>query len=191
MTGQSDGTGKGLVEFLDYVADKGLMNKSTAQARRSAVTKVLGIDEDWESVDLRSLDLDDQTLRFETISKAELTPASLETYSSRFRSAVAEYLKYLDDPASYRPRRSQRRSSQAKRDEGSTSPRNGGRAGPDPEPQPRDDLVTYPFPLRPRTMAYLQLPPDLRPGEAERLANFVSSLAFQEQLALPAGSPDD
>ncbi len=194
MAQNSDGTGRGLVEFLRYLADKGLANKSTMQARRSAVTKVLGIDDDWETKDLRALDLDEQTERFERLNAGgSYTPNSLATYSSRFKSAVSDYLIYLEDPARFKSTASTARakrgsnggigmgartgaSSQAKRPSSSES-------GSEPPPPGRDNLMTYPYPLRDTIDVYLQLPRDLRPGEADRLSKFIASLAIEVDLA--------
>lgn len=189
MTNKTDGTGQGLVEFLDYLAEKGLANKSTMQTRRSAVTKVLGIDEGWKTIDLRTLDVDEQAERFERLNAGgDYTPNSLATYSSRFKSAVSDYLTYLQDPARFKPTVSTPRAKRGTRqqngadassvssDHGNPSSSSNAGSGHPPPPR-RDNLMTYPYPLRDSTDVYLQLPRDLRPGEAERLAKFIASLA--------------
>lgn len=182
MSESKDGTARGLVEFLDYAADKGLLNKNTAAAQKSAVTKVLEIDGDhWEELDLRSLDLDQQVSRFQTLRKDKLSPPSLRTYESRFRTALNEYLRYLDDPGAYRPT-----SGSAKGGESTKGSKKRKRAektaetpsGSTTAPPARDNLITYPFPLRAGTMVYLQLPKDMSSREAERLARYVQSLAL-------------
>ncbi|CAN5314331.1 hypothetical protein BH20ACT8_BH20ACT8_08840 [soil metagenome] len=189
MPEHKDGTAGGAVGFFDYLANKSLMNKSTAAARKSAVVKVMEIDDGWEDVDLRSLDLDEQVVRFHNFAKAKYAPNSLSTYESRFRSAVEEYVRYLDDPAAYKPtvRRAVKRE---KGDNNRASASASGSStavgeasaevtsGPAPAPPPREKLVTYPFPLREGVMAYVQLPTDLRKGEAERMARFLESIAF-------------
>jgi hypothetical protein len=50
-------------------------------------------------------------------------------------------------------------------------------------------MVTYPYPVRPGLLAQLKLPANLTAKEATRLAKFVESLAFDEQLAITGGSP--
>lgn len=51
----------------------------------------------------------------------------------------------------------------------------------------RAPLIEYPFPLRPGVQARIALPEDLTEKDAKRLARFVESLAFSEQLAITAG----
>lgn len=187
-----DGTAQGLVEFFDYLADRGLMNKSTATARKTATTKVLSIDEGWEDTDLRALDLDEQFERFTRLQKQGYKPNSLAVYGSRFRSAVHEYLQYLDDPSSFKAGVSRPAPKKAVVDDGSGTsppvrPKAHGTALPtDPAAPPAQQhkLVTYPFPLRGTgVMAYLQLPHDLRAEEASRLGRFVESLVVPDETA--------
>jgi len=51
-----DTTGKALVEHWNWAAEKGGMNKHTAAGLRAACTQVLGALDNWESVDITSLD---------------------------------------------------------------------------------------------------------------------------------------
>lgn len=114
----ADGTAGAMLEFFDYVAERGLMNKSTAAARKSASTKILSIDEGWEAIDLGSLDLDEHVARFHTLRKSEYAPNSLTTYESRFRSGVDEYLRWLSDPSSFKAPSRQNRTNGRSRREG-------------------------------------------------------------------------
>jgi hypothetical protein len=41
-------------------------------------------------------------------------------------------------------------------------------------------MLTVPFPLRPDFLASVQIPRDLRKGEADRLAAFIKTLAMDE-----------
>lgn len=195
-----DGTGEGLVEFFEYLGERGLMNKATAGARKTAATKVLGIDEGWEDTDLRALDLDEQVERFMRLEKQNYKPNSLAVYASRFKSAVEEYLNYLANPSSFKAPSSStgngdkanaRGASKASTTTSQTPLQasedvrgTGGTESPAPPAtqSPQHKLITYPFPLRGSgTMAYLQLPPDLRADEASRLAKFLESLAIPDQ----------
>lgn len=189
-----DGTAQGLVDFFDYLAERGLMNKATATARKTAATKVLGIDEGWEDTDLRALDLDEQFERFTRLEKQNYKPNSLAVYGSRFRSAVEEYLSYLEDPSSFKApsakpaSNGKKTSAKAAKPAGSPEtsesvpadePAHQIAAGTPPPHQQK--LLTYPFPLRGTgTMAYLQLPPDLSADEAARLGRFLESLALPD-----------
>src|SRR5215211_5317447 len=100
----STGTGQGLVDFLTYVTEKGLLNKNTAGAMRAAARELLSVEnEDLASIDVRVLEVDQLTQRFANLRAQKFTPQSLETYQSRFRKAVEMYLRFLDNPAGWRP----------------------------------------------------------------------------------------
>jgi len=192
------GTGAGLVEFLDYVAGKGMMNASTAKAYRAAAREILSaVEEDWSSLDLRTIDVDDFIQRFQTKAGMRYTPRSLSTYRSRFRNAVQMYLAYIEDPGGWRPPRPQ----PSRAASSSSSPRRTQRSDT-PLSLPssatinktsialpsRPEMVSYPFPLRRGSgvvLATLILPTDLTAKEAERISALVQTLAIPEQPALP------
>ncbi len=194
--GTQDGTGRGLIRFLEYAANRGYMNKNTSAAHRSAVTKVLEIDgERWEAIDLRELDVDQQIARFTNLRKMDYSSQSIKTYESRFRNALTEYFRFLDDPGSYRSGGGRETSAKASK---KPSPKRPAETAPDREQRPdtpvappsRDLLVTYPFPVRETLMAYLQLPKDLSEREAQRVAKFVQSLAMETSASDTVASGD-
>ena len=179
------GTGLAFVQHWDWVADKGLMPQNTALSIRTSVSKVLRIDEDWESVDVRQLDVDALIARFRNLS--HLAPRSMATYESRFRSGLTSYLAYLDNPASYQPKG--RKQSPREEKPGATTRKPAGasrRVQPDqPPPAPHlpsssTRLVVYPFPVRPDVFAELKLPADLTLDEATRLGAFLKAVALTE-----------
>jgi site-specific recombinase XerD len=53
-----------LAEFLDYLAEKGLMAKATAQARKAAASMILGVLEPAEANDVTTIDVEDIVARF-------------------------------------------------------------------------------------------------------------------------------
>jgi hypothetical protein len=121
-------TGAELIRFLDYVGDKGLMHPVTAKAYKFTSREILGTveGETWESVDLRTLDVDDVLARFATKAGMRYTPKSLQSYKSRFRKALALYIEYLEDPGGWRPARPQARpSTTSGRGRRATSPASG------------------------------------------------------------------
>jgi hypothetical protein len=205
------GRGAGLIEFLEYVDEKGLMNASTAKAYRAAVREVLGAVEgdDWPSFDLRTADVDDLFQRFQVKAGFRYTPRSLSTYKSRFRTAVSMYLAYIEDPGGWRPPRPQParvsppRIYMAEVAPSVLSPRRPRRrdtraAVPSdatinvdsfaPAPGGSDDMVSFPFPIRREggvVMATLVLPKDLTSREADRIAAHLKTIAIPEQPALP------
>jgi hypothetical protein len=59
-------------------------------------------------MDVRDLDLDDVTRRFEVLRATKYAPASLGAYKSRFRSGMTMYREFLRDPGGWRPSRTSR-----------------------------------------------------------------------------------
>lgn len=185
------GTGLAFVQHWDWVADKGLMPRATARAHRAAASQILKVEEGWEDLDVRGLDADALIARFRNLS--DLSPTSLATYESRFRSGLASYLAYLDNPASYQPRARR----QTQREE-RPRPKTKGESARGEPPRPPDSssgspattggarLVVYPFPVRPDIFAELKLPADLTVDEARRLGKFLEAVA----LTADGGSGD-
>jgi hypothetical protein len=181
-----DGRAKGLVEFLEYVRAKGILAGQTAEAYKSACTRVLAIDgADWATTDVRILDVERQVERYIRLRGASASPTSLATYRQRVKAAINLYRTFLDNPTAFRgptPRRPGGTArSRPKERETKVAP-----AAPTSEPAPRQvgepdaasSLVTYPFPMRSGAMIYLQLPRNLPRSEVKRLCAFLESLAI-------------
>lgn len=161
------------------------MAPASARAIRAAVSQILKIDDNWESVDVRDLDVDALFARFRNLSK--IAPGSLAAYESRFRSGLQSYLAYLDNPTSYQPKtrkaapRDDRATPKSRTkptaDSSVTSP--GSTALP-PITGSTTKLVVYPFPVRPDVFAELKLPADLTVDEALRLSAFLKAVALSE-----------
>lgn len=184
------GTGQGLVDFLRYVTEKGLLNKNTAGALRAAARELLSVeDDDLTSIDVRQLDVDQLAQRFANLRAQKFTPQSLETYQSRFRKAVEMYLRFLDNPAGWRPDLRTRATPSGDRSNRGRSTTGAAPAATLPPPA-SSGMIQYPFPIREGVLASLTLPTNLRKAEAKRLASFLESIAVDEPRALPAGTPE-
>lgn len=173
---------KAFLEHWNWAADKGVMNRNTAAGIRSACNQVLSVQDDWENLDVKTLDIEATLTRFQNLKKKDFKPAVLETYKRRFRLAVAQYLHYLRDPGGWKPRQNDRAASER----------------PDPVERPkRDDggrrdnapsgFVDYPFPLRDGQDARLSLPRDLKMSEVRRIHAFMSTLAVDLDSAQTVG----
>jgi hypothetical protein len=195
---QMSGTADGLMAFLDWASRTGELSPNTAASYRTAVTQVFEIDgEAWGSTLIGELDVDRQLDRFARLRASRYNAASLRTYGNRFKAAIANYTKYLEDPAAFRAR-----GSRGPRTKGPDKPvknaKQTGRTtgspetGPAPErvAGPSSGLVQYPFPLRSGVLIYLSLPRDLRRSEAQRIAAFVASLAIDPGPELGAGKSE-
>lgn len=168
-------TGKAFVDHWNWAAEKGVMNKNTAAGVRAACTQVLGVLEDWESADIKGLDVEATLVRFQNLKKKDFKPAVLETYKRRFRQAVASYLVYLDDPGGWKPRTLDRATA-GEKSNGGERPVETARLTKHEMPQA--GLVDYPFPLREGQITRLILPRDLKTSEVKRLSAFMSTLAI-------------
>lgn len=182
-------TGKDLVDFLDYAADKALMEPNTAASMKTAVQKVLGMDGDLAQIDVATLDIDEQLRRFDIRFKSKFTPGSLNTYGSRVRSAVASFLAWSEDPAGWKPyRRGPRAGTNGKKPQ----PQEGKKASevvdlpPVPGAEPKGRLIDYPFPLRDGLRIRLFLPEDIKRAEVRRICGFMNSLAVDADEASQA-----
>jgi len=185
------GSAGGLISFLSWLKEKGLMPGRTADAWRSAAQAVLSVDgPGWEDLDLKDLDLQAQFQRFSNMRGTKYTPASLRTYGQRFRDAVEMYFQYLANPTGFRPRVS----AVAVRAPGTGQRRSQSRSadGPTADPtasttpsQPSGSgagapkLLTYPFPLAGGQLAYLQLPVHVSLADVERLCAFIRSIVIE------------
>jgi hypothetical protein len=178
-----ESTGRALVDHWSWAAEKGLMNKNTAGTLRAACSQILSsVDDNWETLDIRELNPDDAFRRFQNKRGKDFRPASLHDYARRFKQAHTSYLRYLENPASWRFESTER----APRNEGARHPRPQAKTGvANFEINP--NLVRYPFPVREGQTALLCLPPDLKTAEAKRLITFIMSLAIDgaEAPSLP------
>jgi hypothetical protein len=173
-----DRSRKKLLEFLDYLAEKGLMAKATIAARKAAASKVLGILSDEEAEDITKLNLDDVMARFHNLEGRGYTPASLTTYLSRLKSAVDDFESYLENPLGFRPnvQARERRKPEGKKETGGL--------GEEPSAPEKPSIKTplsssiLPIPIRPDTTIFVQgLPYDLTEAEATKIANVIKAMA--------------
>jgi hypothetical protein len=189
----SDGTGGGLFEFFDWAESKHELPKSQVANWRGAAKNVLGIEDDYEALDLRALDLDDYLRRFEIASRTKYKSDSLNAYKGRFRKAVATYRLWLEQSPDWKgavapARATANGSSHSSGGAKATVVGRSRAAAAASAPPPTPGTIDHTFPLRPGVYARLSLPEDMTSWDAKRLSAFISSLAFDEQLAITSGS---
>jgi hypothetical protein len=181
-------SGKAFVSHWEWAAEKGLMNPNTAHTYRAACLQILSsvFPEDWEDIDVNTLDAEDLFLRFQNLRGKELRPRSLQDYRRRLDQALVSFRNYATDPSGWKAPRRDRSGRQEL-----VSPRRSERAPSQSTNRAADEsLIEYPFPVREGLTARLHLPRDLRVNEAKRLTAFVMSLAVDslDPIALPAPS---
>jgi hypothetical protein len=173
------------IEFLEYLAQKGLMAPATARARKAAVNTVLGILDAQEAQDVTSINLDDVMSRFGNLQGKDYTPQSLRTYKSRVRSALDDFSSYVENPLAFKPSLQTR---ERKPNPIKTSSSVAGNASDDSVPdvlRPSIPVVAgpmassiLPIPIRADLTIYIQgLPYDLTPSEAKKIASVIQAMA--------------
>lgn len=182
----NDGTAAGMIAWLGWTIDRGELPSATASALRTGCQKVLVAEEDLAGVDMRSADLDAIVNRFRNKSRGgDMKDSTVAAYEQRFRQSADMYRKWLEGDEGWRPATRNRSTSAgpAKKvpvkkavapnipvqqtvveERGDTTPK----------------LIEYPFPIRPGLRGKISLPEDLTAREAKRIANFVASLAFDD-----------
>jgi hypothetical protein len=163
--------------FMDSASKKGLYNKNTAQSRKAAANKVLGVLDESELVDLRSIDTDSVFDRFQNKEGSSYTPDSLQVYKSRLKSALADFLTWVENPAAFRPSGSQK------------SKGNGSRTAPErakPAASPATFSVQPPAVPHHDSPQNLIIPVPLREGLTVRISNIPADLTEAEATRLAA-----
>jgi hypothetical protein len=171
-----------LLEFLDYLAAKGLVAGATVATRRAAASKVLGILSEDEAADVTVLDLDEVMSRFQNLEGKNYTPGSLNTYLSRLRSAVDDFKSYLENPLGFKPStqaREKRVKPEAKKESGASSESSAARFEPAVARTPSMPSASIiPIPIRPDITVHVQgIPFDLTIAEATKIANVIRAMA--------------
>lgn len=174
-------SGQSLLDFWAWSARKGLVPTSVANDLRAASKEVLSVEDNWQAIDIKSLDVDYLMVRFDNLRKFKFKPQSLSAYKSRFKKARKLYLAYLENPSGWHyPGAVKRKGSKhpvtgASRSERTAQveyelPANApvkAAAAPDPTVQRLE------FPIRAGAVARLELPADLTRDEANRLAAYL------------------
>jgi len=172
-----------LRKFLEFAAQRGLMPRETANARKTSVEKVLGVLDPSETTDLRSVDLESAFRRFTTLQGSGYKPQSLRVYESRTKSAVSEFIQWADSPSTYKPTKG-RAKTVARSSKASTQRRiepDADNAAPYLQRPssasltlPSAGMLVVPIPIRSDLCVTISgLPSDLTSDEAEKIANVI------------------
>lgn len=182
----SSGTAAGLLQFLDYLVDKGYAPVSTVRPWRIAARKVFeGMEgSQYGDTSILDIDVDDYMDRFSTKKRHDYKAPSLSAYRTRFRRAIDSYRSYLTDGNEWKPPRfkaSRSHSASSKNANGTvmtigTATETGTAL---PIATTPSTLLDYPFPLSTGDLAHLRLPRGLTSRDADRIAAFVKTLAFE------------
>lgn len=92
------------MSFMDYLSEKHILNKNTAQSRKAAANKVFAVLDDAEASDLRQLDMEMVYRRFENKEGRSYKPETLQVYRSRLGTALADFLSHAENPGQFKPK---------------------------------------------------------------------------------------
>lgn len=193
------GNAGGLLAFMDFMIDKGYGSAGAISPWKSAAKQVFSTVEgdDFENVDVRSLDIDEYMDRFQNRTIGKYSAESLRAYRQRFRKAVEAYRAYLADP-NWRP--SLKRTARPKKGGADSSKRSKATTTPSPDQAatspapsaPAASLIAYPFPLKSGQMAQLHLPAQgLDRDDADRLTHFLRALVFDQPAQIGPGTAEE
>lgn len=172
-------TGKEFIEFWSWASNKGKMNKNTAQSLATASKQVMSVEDDWESIDVSTIDIDDLMLRFRNIRKKDFTTHSLQVYERKFRQALKLFLEFSHDPTNWKYKTQTATASKSKpiRQRINLAP-NLKSVSSESQSSEAIPLVDYPYPLRENCIVRMKLPVDLRTSDVERLITFLRTLVI-------------
>jgi hypothetical protein len=178
----------GLLGFLDWTAEKGLMAKNTVNGRKAAVSGVLGVLDPEEKGDITAIDLSSVMSRFINLQGKKYNTSSLNVYKSRTNAAINDFRQYLNDPLSFRPMANKAEkkptNKPSKPQKSSETPINSESAhnsGSAPMVHQASANV-FPIQIRENVVVRIHgLPFDLTTSEAERIANVVKAMAMPNQ----------
>ena len=197
LTTAAPGTPDSAFEFLDMAGQDGDLKLDTVKALRNATFRVLSVDPRWRTIDLRELDLNEQIASFEEARSDDYSPGSLKNYKSRFLQTVEMYRAWLRGEDDWKRHGPGTRSPKFKWTNQLTPISEAVELNPrvpaplpvtpppslasEPAPSPSSTrLMQHTYPLREDVDVQLQLPRDLTTVEANRLAKFISTLAWDE-----------
>jgi hypothetical protein len=175
-------SGKDLLEFLDYMLSKGLGKVDTLKSRRIACGRIFDVVGQDEVVDLRQIDVDHVMHRFQNLEGSKFSPGSLNTYKSRLRTSISDFLRYRENPSGFRAA-NQRTPRQPRK-----QPEVSAQSPSTPTEQPERmtsargvetrQTLELPIPIRATHVVKIAgLPYDLTRNEAQRIANVVLAMA--------------
>lgn len=179
--------------FIEYVAKKGLINPSTASNWKSASARVASLLADEDSTDLRHLDIDSLFRRLANLEGKSMKPASMQVYKSRFRSAVGDFTRYIDNPMTYKPGTPQKITTAQKKP--ATNKKSAetvklveskvdqikANSTPDETINQSIGSFMFPIPIRQDLVVHISnVPFDLTKLEAEKISSVIKALATND-----------
>ncbi len=170
------------MSFMDYLSDKHILNKNTAQSRKAAANKVFAVLDETEAADLRKLDMEMVYRRFENKEGRSYKPETLQVYRSRLGTALSDFLSHAQSPGQFKPTVKTSlgaRSAPAKKVKKAAVPAVREEAAPQTAVKHQGSALSIPVPLREGVTVMISgVPADLSEAEASRLAAIMKAYAM-------------
>jgi len=181
-------------DVFESLSNKNILNRNTAMSRKSALNKIAQAVDIEELNDLRNFDLDSAFIRFQNRFSKDYTPDSLQIYLSRARTALQNFISYVDNPSGFRPKASNNAQQASKKTSRLDNKEKTIQIAPETSIinhqqdknqintiEIRTNSLTVPIPLREDfTLQISNLPRDLTKQEADRIANIIKAYAITE-----------
>lgn len=159
------------------------MNPHTAGSYKKACSQILQMEEEWETLDVSTIDVENFCKRFQNKRNQDFKTDTLSLYLNTFRKGISSFLEYVADPSSWKFQvRVPKIRKEKKPIEGETRKipsDNGQHSSIVPIDSP--PFTEYPFPLREGRLAHIKLPMDLKTAEVKRLTAHLHTLAIDAE----------
>lgn len=183
---QEDFSKEALIKFLEYLADKGLMNAYTVSSRKAAVNTVLGALSDEDTKDVRTLNIDDVERKFTNLQGTKFKPDSIRVYKSRVAGSIADFIQFRQNPTGFKPKITQQRTSSEQKYKKTKEKQliNSNLHRPlDGGADQFDIGIAFPIPIRQDVIVkVIGIPSDLTRKEAQKIGNVIAALAIPDDL---------
>lgn len=170
------------LKFIRHGAVSGLINPSTSVSRKKAAEQLLTQLTTVERQDLRLLDVDELSLRFHKLQGSTIREESLAVFKSRLKSALVDFVAWVDDPVGFAPDHV---------DHVGAIQKNAERLPCTAADRAKEELALnlpdkpteiFPVPIRADRVVYLQnVPMDLSKKEAQKIVAVVQALVDQDE----------
>lgn len=183
-----DYSAQAVLQFLDFLGRKGLVNRNTVASRKAAVNTFFGILSADEAQDIRNIDLDEISRRFVNLKGDGFKPESVRVYRSRVANTLEDFKNFKEEPLKFRPSVGTRRANVSRVKDTPAQP-----VQADPSMSQRigrldSAFVEFPVPIRPGVVVTLAgIPSDMTHREAAKIANVVMALAQDDETELNSG----
>jgi hypothetical protein len=184
---------EGLLAYCDWLVEKGYATSAQVEPWKTAVKKVFHTveGEDYGSLSLDGLDLDDYFGRFRKLAAGQYKHESMTAYEARVRRAIEAHAHFLEHgrPPTFRQ--------VTKRTNGDGEAVNGTKpktakpakaAAPTPGGSEFFDLE---YPLETGSMALLRLPKRMSKADVDRLSTVLRTLQVEDQKQIPERTGED